>query len=65
MGPNHHLSEMMRSCKRFLHFNKMPTLTQTRASSIVTFLYKDHYNLEHYTNVDNVFNLRDTEVVII
>ena len=48
------LREMMRSCKCFSHLSKMPTLTNSLIIKNAIIL-----NIMH-----NIFNLRDTEVVI-
>jgi len=52
------LSEVMPSCKCFPHVSKMPTLTFYHVNTVST------RNFIILYAIDNIFNLRDTEVVI-
>ena len=52
------LSEVMRSCKCFPHVSKMPTITFYHANTVTT------RNVIILYAIDNIFDLRDTEVVI-
>ena len=58
MGSQTPLSEMMGSRKCFLHVSKTPTLTHNRANIVII------KNTIILNIIYNVFNLRDTEVVI-